>query len=119
MNNYVMEALKHYGAKDHDGVKLWDFGDSQTVMPQLDENGSYLTSSICFLYVKGEGELPRYTKFPREADGVVEFPGGWKVIAVEITMIDAVDELAKKLEKAKEKLLGRVPDVELDGARSK
>ena len=104
-------VIEEFAEEKPEGVKVWDFGDSQTVMPVPDmASGSYLTSLLCVLYIEGtkdagpsalEGKL-----LPRKDEEIFEYDG-WKFIAVEFSLMITGSELAAKLEKAKDKLLGR------------
>lgn len=89
------------------GIQVWDFGDSQTVLPVADSSGSYLTSSLCVLYLEGEkGTGPSGKRLPRGGEGVIDYGHGWKFIAVEFSPLTTHDEMGKLLSEAKEKLLG-------------
>ena len=102
--------IESFAEKKPEGVHVWDFGESQTVMP-VPEMGSYLTSSLCVLYLEGpEGSGPSALEgrlLPRKDQDVFDYGNGWKFIGVEFSPMTTGSELAEKLEKAKNKLLGR------------
>jgi hypothetical protein len=91
-------------------VRMYDFGDTQTVMPVPDiASGSYLTTSICFLYLQGTGQLDKgVLLFRKPQNKVVDYGDGWKFIAVEIGYQSTVEQVHEALEKAKERLLQEI-----------
>lgn len=107
--------IEDFAEKKPDGVQVWDFGDSQTVLPIADpaNGGSYLTSSLCVLYLEGEkgtGPRPSGKRLPRGGEGVIDYGHGWKFIGVEFSPLTTQEEMGKLLWEAKEKLLGRSDD---------
>jgi hypothetical protein len=102
-------VINAFAARKPEGVKVWDFGGSTTVMPVPDSgSGSYLTTTLCVLYLEGpdkkmlEGKL-----LPRQDREVVDYGNGWKFSGVEFFQTTTAIELLEKLNNAKEKLLGR------------
>lgn len=108
MKSQLYSLVEQFAKAQTEGVKVWDFGEGVTTMPVPDTmTGSYLTSSMCVLYLEGkslkdiEGRL-----LPRKDQEVVDYGHGWKFIAVEFFLSTTPNELAAKLEQAKKKLLG-------------
>lgn len=89
-------------------VRMYDFGDTQTVMPIPDlASGSYLTTSICFLYLQGTGQLDKGLLLSREdpQHEITDYGNGWKFIPVEFGYQSTPEQIGEALEKAKTKLL--------------
>lgn len=104
--NPIFQILEAWNEEQEGPVRLYDFGDGQTNMPIPDPvSGSYLTSSICMLYVQGKGQLPKGMLFPRAADGIQELGDGWKFVAIEIGYQWTPEQMLTALVDAKEKLL--------------
>jgi hypothetical protein len=107
VKNAIYETLESWNEKNSKGpVRLYDFGDGQTNMPLPDfsGSGSYLTSSICFLYIEGTGPLPQ-GKVMERSDSIQDYGNGWKMLSLEIGYQCPPDKLLEALEQAKEKLL--------------
>ncbi len=107
MRNDIQWWLKNWhamhGAPE---VELYDFGDSGTVMP-ISKDGSWLTTSICYLLVRGDGK-PNLDN--PKINGVTYLGGGFFFYGVEIPLGTTHDELFALLDDAKEKLLTGVKE---------
>jgi hypothetical protein len=107
MRNDIQWWLKNWEATcGFPEVSLYDFGDSTTVMPIAKDN-SWLTTSICFVHVRGEGK-PNIDN--PKVDGITYLGGGWFFYGVEIPLGTTKDELYAKLDSAKAHLLAGVKD---------
>ena len=98
------QVIEDFAKARPDGIEMYDFGDSTTMMPVPDFEGSYLTTSMCVLCRPGTGSFEWRVPFDR-AKGLTELPNGWKFINVEFTPTTTPEELQKKLVEAKDKLL--------------
>ena len=102
----LIETLDYY-ARHLDGpVKMYDFGGNRTVMPIPDpaQGGTYLVSSICYLFLQGTGVInPATLPWPNQKN-VNDLGNGWKFIAVEIKLGMSPQQLIVALNSAKEKL---------------
>ena len=105
--NEIYPVLERWAVQNLDGpVRLYDFGDGQTNMPVPDpKSGSYLTKSVCFLYLEGKGSLDLVNVLPREEEGIKDCGNGWKFLVIEIGYQWTPEQMKEALEKGKEKLL--------------
>ena len=102
----LYEVVEHFAFelfKEPDGVQVYDFGVGITQAPMVDPNGSYLTTSICFLHTKGKGEV-RTVGLNAHTEEIQNLGNGWKFVAVEIPYGGSPEDLIKKLVAAKKKL---------------
>jgi hypothetical protein len=89
------------------GPQIYDFGIGSTVMPKTDDQRNYLTTSVAYLYLHGEGEIKRQDL--RNVEEVQDLGHGWKFVAVEIPNDPNSAVLHARLESAKRKLELAVP----------
>jgi hypothetical protein len=108
----ITGALEAWAKEQHGPVKVYDFGDGVTVMPIPSFDGketTYATSSICYLYIEGDGPLPLLADQPEQKptriDGMDFYGNGWKFFGLEISRLATPSILREALENAKEKLL--------------
>ena len=92
-------------------VELYDFGIGQILFPQPDfKSGSYLTTSLCFPFVRGFSERPlrgAHNNMPHAGE-LHDWGDGWKITCVEVPYMCFTEELSAKLIDAKKLLLGEV-----------
>jgi len=100
-----IRVIEEFAKERPDGVQVYDFGNSVVTMPVPDRtSGSYLTSTICALFIEGQKQMRQPIPF-RRGNEVVELPGGWKFITVEFSHDDTPEQLRERLTGAKDKLL--------------
>lgn len=108
MRNDLQWDLKNWhamhGAPD---VELYDFGDGSTAMPMMNSDGSWLTTSVCFIIVRGEGK-PNLDK--PNTSGLTYLGSGFFFYGVEIKLGTSRAELFEMLDSAKAHLLAGVKD---------
>lgn len=100
----IREVLKEYADGSH-GVTLYDLGEDQIVVPNIDPGGSYLTSSVCFMMVRGKGAIEDGAPLPNPREPFKDYGNGWRIMCVEINTNDTPEKLREALEKAKAVLL--------------
>jgi hypothetical protein len=109
--NPIGEITREWAERNLKGpVRMYDFGDGSTVMPLYDlGSASYLTASICYLYLEGKGPLKQGQRLPRcEEDKVMDFGNGWKFLPLEFGYQTKPEQLHEALEKAKARLLQEI-----------
>jgi hypothetical protein len=107
LGQVVLEFAVELIEEDPDGgPRMYDFGDSVTTMPIPDfkNEGTYLTSSICFLYLRDGKEDEAPPNYRNKGDVFVG-PKGTKFIGIEFDMNTSPEGLHELLVKAKEKLI--------------
>ena len=103
----IKQLIENYAAENRgDGVEMYDFGDSVTTMPLPDMSKTettYLTSSICYLWIPSGKP---FTSFPLTRNKAVHVGGQNYFIGVEFSYNSITPEsLYAKLEKSRAELL--------------
>jgi hypothetical protein len=97
---YVLEEFN-----GPDGVFLYDFGGFATVMPICNAEGSYTTSSICFLVKKKSPDSVIKVGQTLPHPGSAAELDGCKIFGVEFNYMHTPEQIRKMLSEAKAKLL--------------
>jgi hypothetical protein len=85
-----------------------------SIMPRIDPAGaSYLTSSLAWIAMRGEGDTrpswgPNF-RLPGEEGKAVDIGNGWLITPIIIEMFTTAEEALEKIEKAKEILRAARP----------
>jgi hypothetical protein len=103
--NPIIPVLDKWNKAHEKGpVRLYDFGDGQSVMPQMDADGSWLTRSVCFLYLQGTKPLELH-KLPSENEKAFDLGDGWIFYPIQIGYLWTEQELFEALNRGEAALL--------------
>lgn len=116
LTNQVLidEVLNEYEHRDSP-VRVFDFGIGHTISPIAvgAPEMTYLTSTACYLYIKGKPHDEKSSKdfqnfaFPMQDGEIKTFGDGWSFIHVRIPHECTPESLRVKLAQAAQKLLGK------------
>ena len=102
----INDVLEKFGHGEN-GVWLYDFGGSQTVMPIPDvASGSYLTTSCCVILTCPPEKLAAGVLLPSLNERTKDYEPGQRAALVKIKTHCTPEELIKELAAARHKLLG-------------
>jgi hypothetical protein len=98
-----LDAYARVKRLEHSLVKVYDVGIGQMVFPKINKDGEYLTTSICFLYIAGKGDILNQ-QLPND-DEIADLGNGWKFLRVELKLGMTIGNFLAALDKAEQKLL--------------